>query len=76
MTRNELLALVTAVRHFHHYVYGRHWKVRTDHGALRSLMNFKNPEGQTARCIETLGIYDLEVEHPVWSRPENEDARC
>ena len=27
------------------------------------LMNFKNPEGQTARWIEILGIYDLEVEH-------------
>jgi len=63
VTRKELLALVTAVRHFHHYVYGRHFKVRTDHGALRWLMNFKNPEEQTARWIETLGIYDLEVEH-------------
>ena len=63
VTRKELLALVTAVRHFHHYVYGRHFKVRTDHGALRWLMNFKNPEGQTARWIEILGIYDLEVEH-------------
>ena len=27
VTRKELLALVTAVRHFHHYVYGRHFKV-------------------------------------------------
>lgn len=26
-------------------------------------MNFKNLEGQTARWIEILGIYDLEVEH-------------
>ena len=32
VTSKELLALVTAVRHFHHYVYGRHFKVRTDHG--------------------------------------------
>ena len=32
VTRKELLALVTAVRHFHHYVYGWHFKVRTDHG--------------------------------------------
>lgn len=46
VTRKELLALVTAVRHFHHYVCGRHFKVRTDHGALRWLMNFKNPEGK------------------------------
>ena len=26
-------------------------------------MNFKNPEGQTARCIETFSLYDLKVEH-------------
>lgn len=26
-------------------------------------MNVKNPEGQTARWIEILGIYDVEVEH-------------
>lgn len=55
VTRKELLALVAEVRHFHHYVYGRHFKVRTDHGALRWLMNFKNPEGQTARWIKILG---------------------
>jgi len=27
VTSKELLALVAAVRHFHHYVYGRHFKV-------------------------------------------------
>ena len=63
LTRKELLALVTAVRHFHNYVYGRHFKVRTDHGVLRWLMNFKNLEGQTARWIKILSICDLEVEH-------------
>ena len=56
VTRKELLALVTAVRHFHHYVYRQHFKVRTDHGALKWLMNFKNPEGQTVRWIEILEI--------------------
>jgi len=78
VTRKELLALVAAVRHFHHYVYGRHFKVRTDHGALRWLMNFKNPEGQTARWIEILGIYDLEVEHRQGQNHGNADglSRC
>ena len=37
--------------------------VRTDLGALKWLMNFKDPAGQTARRIKILGIYDLEVEH-------------
>ena len=32
VTRKVLLTLVTAVRHFHHYVHGRHFQVRADHG--------------------------------------------
>lgn len=78
VTRKELLTLVTAVRHFHHYVYGRHFKMRADHGVLKWVMNFKNPEGQTARLIEILGIYDLEVEHRQRRIHGNADglARC
>ena len=75
VTRKELLALVTAVRHFHHhYVYGRHLKVRTDHGTLRWLMNFKNREEETARWIEILGIYNLEVEHHQGQNHGNTDG--
>ena len=48
--------------------------MRTDHGALRWLMNFKNPEGKTARWIEILGIYDLEVEHRQGRNHENADG--
>ena len=63
VTRKELLAIVASVRHFHHYLYGMKFLIRTDHGALRWLMRFKNPEGQVARWIEVLGNYDLEIEH-------------
>ena len=41
VTRQELLAVVTALKHFHHYLYGRKFLVRTDHGSLRWLLNFK-----------------------------------
>ena len=37
--------------------------IRTDHGALRWLLSFKNPEGQVARWIEFLGNYQFEIEH-------------
>ena len=47
----ELLAIIMSIKHFHHYLYGRRFTVRTDHGALRWLLNFKNPEGQMARNI-------------------------
>ncbi len=63
VTRRELLAVVSCLKHFHHYVFGRHILVRTDHGALRWLMGFKNPEGQMARWLEVIGTYDLEVQH-------------
>ena len=41
ITRKELLALVTFVKHFKHYLYGKKFLVRTDHSSLRWLMNFK-----------------------------------
>ena len=49
VTRKELLAVVATVKQFHHYLYGRKFLVRSDHGALQWIMNFKKPEGQVAR---------------------------
>ena len=70
VTRKELLAVVSAVKRFHHYLYGRQFLVRSDHGALKWLLNFKNPEGQLARWLELLGTYDMHIEHmlPVLGR--------
>ena len=47
-TRKELLAVVKAVKHFHPYLYGRSFILRTDHAALRWLFSFRFPEGQIA----------------------------
>jgi hypothetical protein len=63
VTRRELLAVVASIKHFHHYLYGKHFKVRSDHGALSWLLNFKNPEGQLARWFEVLASYDFRIEH-------------
>ena len=63
VTRKELLALVYFVRYFRHYLYGRKFTARTDHGSLRWLMNFKNPEGQVARWLEVLSTFSITVEH-------------
>ena len=63
VTRKELLALVYFVKYFRHYLYGCEFTVRTDHGSLRWLMNFKNPEGQVARWLEVLSAYQFKVEH-------------
>ena len=63
VTRKELLALVNFVKFFRHYLYGKKFHVRTDHGSLRWLMNFKNPEGQVAKWIEFLSAFHMDIEH-------------
>ena len=63
VTRRELLAIVDALKHFHVYLYGVHFTVRTDHGSLRWLLNFKNLEGQLARWNELLGTYNFDLLH-------------
>ena len=74
VTRCELLALVAAVKQFHTYLYGRKVTVRTDHGALRWLLNFKNPEGQMARWLGDLGRYDLDIQYRPGKAHGNADA--
>ena len=48
VTKKELLAVVYFVKQFRHYLYGRKFTIRTDHGSLRWLPNFKQPEGHLA----------------------------
>ncbi|GBO22347.1 Retrovirus-related Pol polyprotein from transposon 297 [Araneus ventricosus] len=49
VARKELLVIVKSIEHFHHYLYGRIFLLRTDHASLRWLLIFKEPEGQIAR---------------------------
>jgi len=61
-TRRELLAVVCAVQHFRHYLYGTKVILRTDHYS-QWLRMFKTPEGILARWIEMLAEFDIEIEH-------------
>lgn len=74
VTRRELLAIVCSIKHFHRYLYGRKFLVRSDHGSLRWLINFKNPEGQLARWLEVLSAYDFTIEHRAGRIHSNADA--
>ena len=74
-TRRELLAVISSVKHFHPYLYGRHFTVRSDHGSLRWLMNnFSICEGQLARWIETLATYDFTIQYRPGVAHRNADA--
>lgn len=70
----EVLVMEKAIKHFHAYLYGRKFWLRTDHSALRWLLNFQYLEGQVPRWIENLQQYDLAVEHRPGAKHCNADA--
>ena len=74
VTRRELLAIVESVRHFHQYLYGSKFTIRSDHSALQWLQNLKDPEGQLARWLARLGQYDYHVRHRPGQQHINADA--
>lgn len=73
-TRKELLALVTFVRSFRHYLLGRRFVVRTDHASLTWIMRFRHLEGQLARWMEELSQYDMEILHRSGALHSNADG--
>ncbi|GBO12341.1 Retrovirus-related Pol polyprotein from transposon 297 [Araneus ventricosus] len=74
VTRKELLSIVKSIEHFHHYLYGQKFLLRTDHASLRWLLNFKEPESQIARWIQRLQEYDFEFQHRKGTFHGNADA--
>ncbi|MCG7879153.1 MAG: RNase H-like domain-containing protein [Candidatus Thiodiazotropha endolucinida] len=74
VTRRELLAIVEAVKHFHQYLYGVSFIVRTDHGSIRWLRNFKNPNSILARWLEVLSTYRFEIKFRPGSLNRNSDG--
>ena len=74
VTRKELLAVVTFLREFRHYLLGRKFTVRSDHSSLRWLMGFKEPQGQLARWLEYISEYDFKIVHRAGKRHDNADA--
>ncbi|CAK1599253.1 unnamed protein product [Parnassius mnemosyne] len=74
VTRRELLGVVKSLQHFSKYLLGRKFHLRTDHAALKWLLQFKNPEGQVARWIELLQEYDFVIEYRSGKSHGNADA--
>ena len=74
VTRRELLALVLGIKNFRTYLYGKKFLLRTDHAALTWLLNFREPEGQLARWLETLQDYDFNIQHRAGKLHGNADA--
>ena len=74
VTRKELLAVVVFVKQFRPYLLGKRFTLRTDHGSLTWLWNFRNPEGQLARWLERLQEFNFEIVHRQGRKHGNADA--
>ena len=74
VTRKELLAALSFIKHFRPYLLGRPFILHTDHGSLTWLYKFRNPEGQLARWLETLQEYDFQIVHRQGRLHGNTDA--
>ncbi len=58
-TEKEGLAVVKAIQHFEFYLYGRPFKVQTDHTALKKIKTMTNTNGRLVRWSMLLQSYDL-----------------
>lgn len=62
-TDQELLALISAVKHFRHYLLGQKFILRTDHKALIYMMKTKDESTRIYRWSLLLQEYDFELQH-------------
>ena len=74
VTRKEPLAVVMALKHFHPYLYSREVILRTDNTAVSWMGNLRTPRGQTARWLELINTYDLQVKHRAGRSHNNADT--
>lgn len=69
----ETLAVVRAIKHFRHYLYGRKFKVITDCNALKASKNKKDLLPRIHRWWAFLQNYEFEVEYRKGERLQHAD---
>lgn len=70
----ELLAIVWATKYFRPYLFGREFKIITDHKPLIWLMNLKEPGSRLTRWRLRLAEYDYTIVHKKGKINTNADA--
>jgi hypothetical protein len=61
MTEREGLAIIYALQKFRHYLLGKHFKMFTDHSALKYLVNKPVLGGRICRWLLLFQEFDFEV---------------
>ena len=74
VTRRELLAVVVFINLYRPYLVCQKFTLRTDHGSLTWLRNFREPEGQLARWLEQLEGLQFDIIHRRGTAHRNADA--
>ena len=74
VTKEEMCALVSAVKHFKPYLYGAKFTIHTDHSSLAWLSNMKAPTGILTRWLEILSQFDFVIQHRPGNRHSNADS--
>lgn len=59
----ELLAIYYAIKHYHTYIFGTHFIVRSDHRPLVYLFSLKDPTSRLTRIRLLLEEYDFSIEY-------------
>ncbi|KAD6453241.1 hypothetical protein E3N88_07946 [Mikania micrantha] len=70
----ELLALVLAVQKWNHYLFGRHFLIRTDHYTLKFLLEQRVTTTEQQRLLLKLMPYDFSILHRAGKENRGADA--
>jgi len=70
----ELLALVSAIKYFRCFLYGKQFLVRTDHAALSYLRTFADANSRLMRRSLRLSEFDFIVEYRPGIKIKHVDA--
>jgi transposase InsO family protein len=73
-TEKECVAILFGTKTFRPYLYGRHFKIITDHRPLKWLFNHKDPGSKLVRWRLKLEEFDYEVEYKKGKINSNADA--
>ena len=73
-SEKELLAIVWATKYFRPFLYGRRFKIISDHKPLVWIMNVKDPGSRLLRWKIQLAEYDYEITYKRGSQNTNADA--